>query len=241
MLHQPRAAQSFDHGFYHPLDLTQRHAGMFLPKLAQSLVQQLAAEIVLMIGQAVMKEAGSGGGQMVEAGGFQTDDLAAVQKGSGHSFDRIGGHDPAHPRQVKRDLVERADPNAGRGWLDHAFEHFKSAGQFAAVAGLHLFRDFQGYRVFLRKADNSRSIMSVHSKFDNPQPVSAPKPPIVLRFQGLHPDSLGCFDMHDHRTGGDLSHVDLEVSELNEVLHCEPKWQETIKAEVAAAKTLFKI
>lgn len=42
--------------------------------------------------------------------------------------------------------------------------------------------------------------------------------------------------MHDHRSGGDLSHVDLEASELNEVLHCEPKWQETIKAEVAAAK-----
>lgn len=78
--------------------------------------------------------------------------------------------------------------------------------------------------------------MSVHAKFDNPQPVNAPKPPIVLRFQGLHPDNLGRFDMHDHRSGGDLSHVDLEASELNEVLHCEPKWQEAIKAEVAAAK-----
>ncbi len=78
--------------------------------------------------------------------------------------------------------------------------------------------------------------MSVHAKFDNPKPVSSPKPPIVLRFQGLHPDNLGRFDMHDHRSGGDLSHVDLDASELNEVLHCEPKWQETIKAEVAAAK-----
>lgn len=78
--------------------------------------------------------------------------------------------------------------------------------------------------------------MSVHNKFDNPHPLNAPKPPIVLRFQGLHPDNLGRFDMHDHRNGGDLSHVDLDASELNEVLHCEPKWQETIKAEVAAAK-----
>lgn len=78
--------------------------------------------------------------------------------------------------------------------------------------------------------------MSVHARFDNPQPVNAPKPSIVLRFQGLHPDNLGRFDMHDHRNGGDLSHVDLEASELNEVLHCEPKWQETIKAEVAAAR-----
>ncbi|KIN64896.1 putative Pre (Mob) type recombination enzyme [Sulfitobacter noctilucicola] len=42
--------------------------------------------------------------------------------------------------------------------------------------------------------------------------------------------------MHDHRNGGDLSHVDLDASELNEVLHCEPKWQDTIKTEVAAAK-----
>ena len=59
--------------------------------------------------------------------------------------------------------------------------------------------------------------MSVHTKFDNPQPVNTPKPPIVLRFQGLHPDNLGRFDMHDHRNGGDLSHVDLDASELTEV------------------------
>jgi len=78
--------------------------------------------------------------------------------------------------------------------------------------------------------------MSVHTKFDNPQPVTIPKPPIVLRFKGLHPNNLGRFDMHDHRKGGDLSHVDLDVSGLNEVLHCEPNWQATIKAEVAEAK-----
>ncbi len=78
--------------------------------------------------------------------------------------------------------------------------------------------------------------MSVHSKFDNPQPVNTPKPPIVLRLHGLHPDNLGRFDMHDHRNGGDLSHVDLDASELNEVLHCEPKWQETIKADFQEIK-----
>lgn len=78
--------------------------------------------------------------------------------------------------------------------------------------------------------------MSIQPNFDNVQPVEPSLPPIVLRFQGLHPNNLGRFEMHDHRTGGDLSHVDLEVSELNEVLHCEPKWQETLKAEIAAAK-----
>jgi hypothetical protein len=78
--------------------------------------------------------------------------------------------------------------------------------------------------------------MSIQPSFDNPQSVEPSLPPIVLRFQGLHPNNLGRFYMHDHRKGGDLSHVDLEVSELNEVLHCEPNWQETIKAEIAAAK-----
>lgn len=78
--------------------------------------------------------------------------------------------------------------------------------------------------------------MSIQPNFDNAKPADPSLPPIVLRFQGLHPNNLGRFDMHDHRTGGDLSHVDLEVSGLNEVLHCEPKWQETIKAEIAAAK-----
>ena len=78
--------------------------------------------------------------------------------------------------------------------------------------------------------------MSVHSRFDNPQSVGAANPPIVLRFQGLHPGNLGRFDMHDHRNGGDLSHVDLDASGLNEVLHCEPNWQDKIKAEIAAVK-----
>lgn len=78
--------------------------------------------------------------------------------------------------------------------------------------------------------------MSIQPNFDNVQPVDQSLPPIVLRFQALHPNNLGRFEMHDHRTGGDLSHVDLEVSELNEVLHCEPKWQQTLKAEIAAAK-----
>ncbi len=83
--------------------------------------------------------------------------------------------------------------------------------------------------------------MSVHSKFDNPQPVGVPKPPIVLRFQGVHPDNLGRFDMHDHRSGGDLSHVDLDASGLNEVLHCEPNWQERSRQKSLGQSTTTSV
>ena len=78
--------------------------------------------------------------------------------------------------------------------------------------------------------------MSVQPNFDNAELVVAPKPPILLRFKGLHPKDLGKFEMHDARTGGDLSHVDLEASERNEVLHCEPDWRETLQAEIANAR-----
>lgn len=41
--------------------------------------------------------------------------------------------------------------------------------------------------------------------------------------------------MHDKRKGGDISHVDLEATKLNEILLAGPQWKETIKAEVQSA------
>jgi hypothetical protein len=78
--------------------------------------------------------------------------------------------------------------------------------------------------------------MSIQPNFGNAELLVTPKPPIVLRLEGLHPKDLGKFEMHDARTGGDLSHVDLEASERNEVLHCEPNWRETLQAEIANAR-----
>jgi hypothetical protein len=77
--------------------------------------------------------------------------------------------------------------------------------------------------------------MSIQSSFHNAQPATPSQPQIVLRFQGLHPKDLGRFEMHDRRRGGDLSHVDLAASALNEPLHGAPDWKETIHAEIAFA------
>jgi transposase, IS5 family len=38
-----------------------------------------------------------------------------------------------------------------------------------------------------------------------------PKPPIVLRFEGLHPKDMGKFEMHDARTGGDAAYRSAEM------------------------------
>lgn len=77
--------------------------------------------------------------------------------------------------------------------------------------------------------------MSVHPHFDNAQPVTGFKYPIVLRFEGLHPNDLGRFGMHDKRRGGDLSHVDPDLSHLNEELLAGPKWKDVILSEVREA------
>jgi Plasmid recombination enzyme len=78
--------------------------------------------------------------------------------------------------------------------------------------------------------------MTIHADFDNPRPVDLAKPPIVLRFAGLHPNDLGRFEMHDKRSGGDLSHVDNEASALNEQLFGADDWTKCLLAEVEDAK-----
>ncbi|WP_112310976.1 hypothetical protein [Pseudogemmobacter bohemicus] len=56
--------------------------------------------------------------------------------------------------------------------------------------------------------------MSVCLQFANPEPVSAAQHLVVLRFAGLQPHDLG----YDNRRGGDLSHVDPNAFDQNEVL-----------------------
>ncbi|KIC23953.1 hypothetical protein RA23_12780, partial [Leisingera sp. ANG-S3] len=55
----------------------------------------------------------------------------------------------------------------------------------------------------------------------------------MLRFAGLFPQGLGKFKIHDERGGGDLDHVDQELSRLNQVLAGEPGWQQQIRGEIA--------
>ncbi|WP_168199170.1 plasmid recombination protein [Pseudorhodobacter turbinis] len=78
--------------------------------------------------------------------------------------------------------------------------------------------------------------MSIQPEFDNPQIAAIRTIPIVLRFQGLHPGNLGRFVMHDKRKGGDLSHVDLDATSLNEPLFGEADWKKTLLAEIKQAK-----
>ena len=75
--------------------------------------------------------------------------------------------------------------------------------------------------------------MTVQPKFTQAQPVILDEAPVVLRFAGLFPQGLGKFKMHDERGGGDLDHVDQELSRLNQVLAGEPGWQQQIRGEIA--------
>ena len=77
--------------------------------------------------------------------------------------------------------------------------------------------------------------MSIHPEFDNPQTAVIGTTPIVFRFQGLHPGDLGRFSMHDERKGGDLSHVDLAATGLNEQLFGAPDWKKVLRREIADA------
>ena len=96
--------------------------------------------------------------------------------------------------------------------------------------------DFRGFRRDLEHQNNLGATMSIHPEFDNPQPAAIGSTPIVLRFQGLHPNDLGRFQMHDARGGGDLSHVDPEGTGLNEVLVGAPNWKARLLAEIEEAK-----
>ncbi|MDB6455205.1 hypothetical protein [Falsirhodobacter sp. 20TX0035] len=60
-------------------------------------------------------------------------------------------------------------------------------------------------------------------------------PPVVLRFDGLHPGDLGRVRMHDKRTGGDLSHVDPKKTGENRVEFGAAGWIETLRFEIARA------
>lgn len=75
--------------------------------------------------------------------------------------------------------------------------------------------------------------MTVHAKFRQDQSDKLGTAPVVLRFAGLFPHQLWKFRLHDKRAGGDLDHVDRDVSGLNEVLAGEPGWKERICTEVA--------
>lgn len=71
-----------------------------------------------------------------------------------------------------------------------------------------------------------------------PAPGDLDVRPVVLRFAGLHPKDLGRFKMHDRRTGGDLSHVDLEQTAENKIEFGAPSWMEDLHADVATAARL---
>ncbi|MFV1877631.1 hypothetical protein [Nioella sp.] len=78
--------------------------------------------------------------------------------------------------------------------------------------------------------------MSVHPRFDNPKPVARLETaPIVLRFASMFPRDLKRREMHDKRTGGDLSHIRMELSHLNTQPVGGPDWIERLHGEIAAA------
>lgn len=79
--------------------------------------------------------------------------------------------------------------------------------------------------------------MSVQPTFADPEPVVEIQRPIVLRFQGLMPRNLWRFAMHDKRRGGDLSHIDPELTRHNEVLFGDRDWIPQLRAEVAEARS----
>ncbi|WP_417480573.1 plasmid recombination protein [Maricaulis maris] len=56
--------------------------------------------------------------------------------------------------------------------------------------------------------------------------------PIVLRFKGMAPDLMHRFALHDGRSGGDLSHVDLAATRENRVLHGRPDWHKEVKQRI---------
>jgi hypothetical protein len=79
--------------------------------------------------------------------------------------------------------------------------------------------------------------MSIHSQFDNPTSVNALiTAPIVLRFASMFPRDLKRRDMHDKRTGGDLSHVQTDLSHLNTELVGATDWIDQFLSEVTAAQ-----
>ncbi|MEJ2018978.1 MAG: plasmid recombination protein [Maritimibacter sp.] len=60
--------------------------------------------------------------------------------------------------------------------------------------------------------------------------------PVVLRFEGMFPSSLGGYEMHRTRRGGDLGHVDEARSHLNRRLIGDEDWATKAKAEIDAMR-----
>lgn len=78
--------------------------------------------------------------------------------------------------------------------------------------------------------------MSVHPRFDNPKPVARLETaPIVLRFASMFPRDLKRREMHDKRTGGDLTHIRMDLSHLNTQPVGGQDWIERLHREIAAA------
>ncbi|MFN4058181.1 MAG: hypothetical protein ACK4HW_08370 [Roseinatronobacter sp.] len=79
--------------------------------------------------------------------------------------------------------------------------------------------------------------MTIHPRFDNPTSVNALiTAPIVLRIASMFPRDLKRRDMHDKRTGGDLSHVQTDLSYLNTQVTGEPNWIARLLDEIALAQ-----
>ncbi|AML51698.1 hypothetical protein [Falsihalocynthiibacter arcticus] len=77
--------------------------------------------------------------------------------------------------------------------------------------------------------------MSIQPSFDNAIPVNIPvaMPPAVLRFAPFKPKQLSRFKMHDRRSGGDLSHIDLTKKTLNKIEHGCMNWIPKLKRRIA--------
>ncbi|MCW1918054.1 plasmid recombination protein [Rhodobacter sp. KR11] len=82
----------------------------------------------------------------------------------------------------------------------------------------------------------TRCLMTAHTHITDPNPSTQSSHPAVLTFKKLHPKALGKFRMHDERRGGDLAHVDVGASAMNEVLHGGPRWIDQVRDEVREAR-----
>tara|TARA_R110000868_G_scaffold77666_4_gene222266 strand:- start:16476 stop:18200 length:1725 start_codon:yes stop_codon:yes gene_type:complete len=78
--------------------------------------------------------------------------------------------------------------------------------------------------------------LTLPPKFTDAEPVIPEKAPIVLRLAGLWPHQLRRFKFHDERRGGDLVHVDLDLTKGNACLVGDETWDQVIRDEIEAMK-----
>lgn len=64
--------------------------------------------------------------------------------------------------------------------------------------------------------------------------MPAKKYPVVLRFEGMSPRDLAGYEAHRLRKGGDLGHIDRNLSDLNERLIGEDNWAALAQQEIRA-------